>query len=426
MDLTPVPDSQEERPLPKSPPQQSPRWPTLPWHAWVGTAWMGPVGGVVTVVVVRAFNGDAAKLTIEGVGLGYAAIATIAAVVVWLVLWFVSGLFYAPFTSPAKANTRNYGELRNKLATLDARRRALCDPSPSGTPHIATSESACMEAKGYLDWVRGQSHGPGDLRWVNGAGYIDLWQRLHRAEEALLMATPEEQLLDEELYDELRLKDSAIPNRDDLMGILRAVKRYLCRAQPDPADLCIDSQEKAASALANVRFSINDFRDSSWNGLLQLRNQTMTTLLLTNITLFAFADGAVIGGASGAAMLSATVFLLVGSAVGFFNRLNSQFQAQAAVEDYGLTSARILAIPAYSGLAAVAGVVITSVAGVATGATPPKLSTLFVLPPSTGLLVVAAAFGAAPDLVLSRLGDASEKFKNGIASTEAGARQASK
>jgi hypothetical protein len=425
--LTPVPDSEEKRPLPKSPPQVRARWPTLPWHAWVGTAWMGPVGGVMTVVVVRAFNGNAVKLTIEGVDLGFASIATIAAVVVWVVLWFVSGLFYLPFTSPAKANTRNYGELRNRLATLDARRRALCEPSPSGAPPSATSESACKEAQGYLDWVRGQIHGTGDLRWVNGAGYIDLWQRLHRAEEALLMATPKEQLLDQELYDELRLKDSAIPNRDDLMGILRAVKRYLCGAQPDPtADLCIDSVEKAASALTNVRFSINDFRDSSWNGLLQLRNQTMTTLLLTNITLFAFADGAVIGGASGAAMLSATVFLLVGSAVGFFNRLNSQFQAQAAVEDYGLTSARILAIPAYSGMAAVAGVVITSVAGVATGATPPSLSPLFVLPPSTGLLLVAAAFGAAPDLVLSRLGDASEKLKNGIASTDPGARQPSK
>src|SRR5260370_14046219 len=69
-------------------------------------------------------------------------------------------------------------------------------------------------------------------------------------------------------------------------------------------------------------------------------------------------------------------------------------------------------------MAAVAGVVITSVAGVATGATPPNLSSLFVLPPSTGLFIGAAAFGAAPDLFLSRLGDASEKLKSGIASTE--------
>jgi hypothetical protein len=427
LSLTPAPGSEEKRPLENSPPQRGRRRPTWPWHAWLGTAWMGPVGGVMTVVVVRAFNGNAVNLTIAGMDLSVASVATAAAVVVWVVLWLVSGLFYLPFTSPAKANARNYGELRNRLATLDARRRALCEPSPSGAAPVATSESACMEAKGYLDWVRGQIHGPGDLRWVVGSGYIDLWQRLHRAEEALLMATPKEQLLDEELYDELRLKDSAIPNRDDLMGILRAVKRYLCDAQPDQtADLSINSPDKAASALTSVRFSINDFRDSSWNGLLQVRNQTMTTLLLTNITLFAFADGAVIGGASGSAMLSATIFLLVGSAVGFFNRLNSQFQAQAAVEDYGLTSARILAIPAYSGMAAVAGVVITSVAGVATGATPPNLSSLFILPPSTGLLIVAAAFGAAPDLVLSRLGDASEKLKSGIASTEPGARPPSK
>lgn len=384
-------------------------------HVYVGTAWIGPVGGVVSLVVARAFNGDAGTSTAVGVG-------------VWTLLWLFAGWAYAPFTTPAKANSRNYGELRNKLARLDARRRALCDVPPVGPPDTvptkAAVDSACREAKGYLDWIRGQMHSPGDLRWVNGAGYIDLWQRLHRAEEALLMATPKDQLQDEEIYDELRLKDSAIPNRDDLMVILRAVKRFQCGAPADTTEgPCIDTLEKAASALANVRFSINDFRDSSWNGLLQVRNQTMTTLLLTNITLFAFADAAVIAGASGKAMLSGTIFLLIGAAVGFFNRLNTQFQAQAAVEDYGLTGARILAIPAYSGLAAVAGVVITSVAGVATGAATPSLSTLFVLPPSTGLLVVAAAFGAAPDLVLSRLGDASEKFKRGIASTEPGNRQ---
>src|SRR5258708_9991049 len=109
-----------------------------------------------------------------------------------------------------------------------------------------------MEAKGYLDWVRGQIHGTGDLRWVNGAGYIDLWQRLHRAEEALLMATPKEHLLDEELYDELRLKDSTIPNRDDLLAILGAVTRYLSGPQPPPTPaLRIHSVQQAPSALTN-------------------------------------------------------------------------------------------------------------------------------------------------------------------------------
>jgi len=392
----------------------------------VGTAWIGPAGGVVAVVVVRAFMDDPVKLRLWGVDLNYVATATIAGVVAWVLLWLFAGWFYAPFTTPATANARSHEESLNKLAMLDARAHALCDspstpavpPSPPVT-RSATVESACSEAKGYLDWVRGQMDGPGELRWVNGAGYIALKERLHRAEEALLKATPIDQLLDEELYDELRLKDSTIPNRDDLMGILRVVKKYLSDHQADKsADPYIDSPEKVALVMTKVRYSINDFRDSSWNGLLQLRNYTMTTVLLTNITLFAFACAAVFGGAKREAMLSATVFLLVGAAVGFFNRLNTQFQAQSAVEDYGLTNARLITIPAYSGLAAVAGVVITSVAGVATGNKYPSLWTLFTLPPGTGLLVVAAAFGAAPDLVLSRLADASAKFKSGIASTE--------
>src|SRR5260370_6440649 len=105
--MTPAPDSEKGR-LPKAPPQRGPRWPTLPWHAWVGTAWMGPVGGVMTVVVVRAFNGNEVKLTIAGVDLGVASLATTAAGGVFVVLWLVSAFFYFPFTPPPPAHPRDY------------------------------------------------------------------------------------------------------------------------------------------------------------------------------------------------------------------------------------------------------------------------------------------------------------------------------
>jgi hypothetical protein len=398
----------------------------LPWHAWAGTAWFGPQIGVIALLVFTAFGFEAKPATIWGA-------------VTWLASWLVSGFLYRPFTTPDRANARSQGELLNKIATVKARRHALCEvpPTPPVTPS-ANLKSACSEAAAHLDWVEKEIAGHGEWRWVNGAAYIALWERLHRAEEALLAATPKDHLLDEALYDELRLKDSAIPNRDDLMGILRSVKRYLSHGPDKTTDPYIEDDEAAASALTQVRFSVNDFRDSSWNGLLQLRNQTMTTLLLTNIVLFAFAAVAVNSGAQRSAMLAATVFYLVGAVIGLFNRLNKQFQAQAAVEDYGLTNARLAAIPVYSGLAAIAGVLITVVAQAATAGTTPgvataarlntalSLNTVFSLPPATALLVVAAAFGAAPDLVLSRLADASEKFKNGIASTEPGNRQPSR
>lgn len=366
-------------------------------HAHVGTAWLGPQAGVIALVVLSAFNYDAATATIWGA-------------VIWLVSWVVSGFVYAPFTSPAKANARNYGEFMNRLASLEARRDDFCNQA---------TNAACTEATEHLAWVSEQTRAAGELRWVNGAGYIAIWQRLHRAEEALIGAEPETHLLDEALHDELRLKDSAIPNRDDLLAILKTVSRFLSDGTIDPsAAPRISNADAARSALKEVRFSVNEFRDSSWNGLLQLRNQTMTTLLLTNVTLFAFAVVAVASGAKGPAMLAATVFYLVGATIGLFSRLYQQFQAQTAIEDYGLTMARLLAIPVYSGLAAVAGVVVTVVAGTATGSKAPELSSVFSIPPGIGLLVVAAAFGAAPDLVLKRLADASEKFKTGIASTE--------
>jgi hypothetical protein len=366
-------------------------------HGHVATAWIGPQVGVITVVVLSAFGYGAAAATIWGA-------------VLWLASWVVSGFAYAPFTTPAKANSRNYGELMNRLAMLEARRDDFCNQA---------TNAACTEATEHLAWVSEQTKTSGELKWVNGAGYIAIWQRLHRAEEALIGAEPEPHLLDEALHDELRLKDSAIPNRDDLLAILKTVTRFLSDGTIDPTAVPrISSADAARSALKEVRSSINEFRDSSWNGLLQLRNQTMTTLLLTNVTLFVFAVVAVASGARGPAMLAAAIFYLAGAMIGLFNRLYQQFQAQTAIEDYGLTMARLLAIPVYSGLAAVAGVLITVVAGSATGSKAPDLSSVFKIPPEIGLLVVAAAFGAAPDLVLKRLADASEKFKTGIASTE--------
>lgn len=393
-----------------NPLQKSARLPAS--HSFVGTAWLGPQVGVATMVVLSAFNFDAAPATIWGA-------------IAWVVSWLASGLAYGPSTSPDRANARNYGELINRLATLEARRDQLCGSlSTQGAASTPKLASACAEATAHLDWVREQATGPGDMRWVNGAGYIAIWQRLHRAEEALLGVEPGDELLDEVIHDELRLKGSAIPNRDDLIGILKTVKKYLCDGKVDPtSDPCIKNDEEAASALTEVRFSINDFRDTSWNGLLQLRNQTMATVLLTNITLFAFVVVVVVGGARGHAILAATVFYLVGVGVGLLNRLYQHFQALTAVEDYGLTMARLVAIPVYSGAAAVAGVLITVLAGTATGAKAPDLGNLFIIPPAIGLLVVAAAFGATPDLVLKRLADASEKFKSGIQSTQPGNRQ---
>src|SRR5258708_39211238 len=103
--MAPAPESEKGR-LPKAPPQRGPRWPTLPWHAWVGTAWMGPVGGVMTVVVVRAFNGNEVKLTIAGVDLGVASIATTAAVVRGVGPRVVLGRVFLSVNSPAKAHSR--------------------------------------------------------------------------------------------------------------------------------------------------------------------------------------------------------------------------------------------------------------------------------------------------------------------------------
>lgn len=225
------------------------------------------------------------------------------------------------------------------------------------------------------------------------------------------------------VHDELRLKGSSIPNGDRLLVILDAVRVYLCHKQPDPCDKpcedpCINGVDEARAAMREVRFSVNDYRDNSWNGMLQLRNQTMVSLLLTELAGYALLAIAIIGRATAAQITAGLVFFLVGAAVGLFNRLYQQSQADTSIEDYGLSVARLLTLPAYSGLAAVGGVLLT---GLSTGSstTPIRLSSVFDVSVNPSALLVAAVFSLAPSLLVTRLGQASDQFKKAIKSTEA-------
>ena len=53
-------------------------------------------------------------------------------------------------------------------------------------------------------------------------------------------------------------------------------------------------------------------------------------------------------------MKAAIIFYFVGAIVGLFSRLYTESQSDSAIDDYGLTIARIAVIPIISGLAAVA------------------------------------------------------------------------
>lgn len=64
-------------------------------------------------------------------------------------------------------------------------------------------------------------------QWVTGSGYVGLWARVHRAEEALIAIAPRHQLIRWAIDDDLRLQGASVPNGKVLQDKLRLAMRQL-------------------------------------------------------------------------------------------------------------------------------------------------------------------------------------------------------
>lgn len=226
---------------------------------------------------------------------------------------------------------------------------------------------------------------------------------------------------------------------------------------PHLTDVPLASGQEARAILREVRRTLNEFRDERWAGLLRLRNRLLATLTLTGLVTYVLLGFAMNGRPSNAPadplqdpILAAAAFYLVGAIVGLFNRMYGESSEDAAIEDYGLSRARLLLTPILSGLAAVGGVLITAMLiGSINGAvltpgaegsppvtTPAETSAgdsaplslphpqdVFNLQQYPFGLVIAAIFGLTPGLLISRLKKESDSYKVDLQMSEGNSRE---
>jgi hypothetical protein len=146
-------------------------------------------------------------------------------------------------------------------------------------------------------------------------------------------------------------------------------------------------------------------------GLVRARNRLWRAILLTATTTFLLVGLAVLNDVPKSLLIGASVFFLVAAVVGLFNRLRLQAAADLAVEDFNLFEARLVHTPLISGLAGVAGVILVSLVPGTASTGPPPLSEIFELSKNQFGLIVAAAFGLAPDRIIGPLESQTEKLK---------------
>jgi len=367
--------------------------------------------------------------------------------------WLSIAAAYCPFIRVDRANRRAYLLLRSRANIVATRLDVVKQVYDDMTSTVADRHRliAYREARSCVAAIERDlcfSESP----WPLGTGYISLWQLLHRAEQALITIDTDDMVIAGALNDELRLEGSTIDNADALLEKLRvALTRFSAEAalylerkprtapatQVDPGGAPVDCFslprcELARAVLREVRHNIESFRDERFEGLIRVRNHILVAVAFTGLFLYLIVGAALLVAPTAPTrrdrFLVAVVYYLIGALVGLFNRMRLEAEADKAVEDYGLSSARLVLTPLYSGLAAVAGVVLTvmlynfadayqSAVGSSASSTIRNFDDAFDVVRTPVGPIIAAVFGLAPSLLITSLQSQVTRYKSDLKSS---------
>lgn len=330
------------------------------------------------------------------VAIGAGAVATVAAALLISVIGRHLG-------AAARVNPRAFADLESERDTLEADRLSWCQ-----APATPTASYGCQGAAMHLAAAQAalSSERRGESRWVAGTGYVEVAVRLHRAEESLLLAAPDAALAAAVRRDALRVGGSRLQRSSE--GLTRLVAALAATLAGGAA-----VSEPQRWLAREFRRALNEFRDDRSDGLVRAKNRLVRTLFLTGGSAYLLLALALLLGADEVTVGHVSVLYLVGAVVGLFGQLRSDARSASAVEDYGLTTVRLIHVPLLSGVAAVAGVALAGLAA----ADP--LSDLFDLTTVPTILVIAATFGLTPSLLVNRLQSEADRYKEDLQQTSA-------
>jgi hypothetical protein len=280
---------------------------------------------------------------------------------IWAVLlivvpvWLVSGAISHKFADARHATPSSYGELLPRLEELEIVLKDVA--AEMATASGSNQKVAYEEAQNEAKEIRKDLETKG-FKWLLGTGYSSLWGRLYHAEEALIEIARVNKVLEGAYRDEARVAGSEIKNRDDLLEKLRAALRSLAPGSSGAGGAGSLDAPNARTMLRYVRRCLNEYRNARWNGLIMARNRLLATYAVTSTIIFSLLSIAIMYDAEKPPIIAAAVFYLVGATVGLGNRLRSESQAESAIPDYGLSAARLITTPLFSGLGALGGLVL--------------------------------------------------------------------
>lgn len=110
--------------------------------------------------------------------------------------------------------------------------------------------------------------------------------------------------------------------------------------------------------MRQIRRAVNEYRDERWDGLVRARNRLVRSAVMTAWTAYGLLVLALALLVPRDSLAAGCDFFIVGALVGLVAQVRSDARHNLAVEECGLTSARLYQTVLASGLAGVAGVLL--------------------------------------------------------------------
>ena len=378
--------------------------------------------------------------------LGANTMVIILGLIITLVLWLLLAIPCRSFATAKGGRSSDFSSLQRDAGVLNKQlevvksEQATQEAAKCATPTghykatIADIESNLENYKNTLN--------RNGLPWVSYTGYVSMWDRINKVDEAMVGVLPCQTVIESANYDDLSL--SGDPESKDLLDLLHDAIASLnsvskghkqsseqnqgCDLQQslalpmldllkevtDPSSLSAanngqDSQQSEQEARANIRkvkAALHKFTNERWDGLVRARNQLMGTAFLTAIFTYILVIIAILANVRPITTIDAMVFYFLGAIVGLFGRLFDERNADKVIDDYGLSMIRIIVTPLISGLAVLIGVLFVT--------TSSTLDTIYTI--TIQNLVLAAVLGFSPNILINKLLSKSEEIKGQIKS----------
>ena len=187
--------------------------------------------------------------------------------------------------------------------------------------------------------------------------------------------------------------------------------------------------------LREVRSTLNNFRDQRWEGIVRQRSRLMMSIVVTGIITHALLCVIALTNPPPFLRLNlvaAALFYIIGAVAGVFVRFYSESQGGSSVDDFGLSTTRLMAIPLLSGLAGVGGVFALGGLAILGGPALFNINTAQsmsfglgrLFSPDPQFLLAAAVFGVTPNLLIKGLQQKANEYESELKSSKAAEPQA--